>query len=304
MDLNFLYIDDDENDLERYSRLLQEEELHQISVNQLLSHALAENPELIISEHPDLILVDFDFSKAKKGQKILGIDGVTLSNYLRKNFPDIPIILLTRRGIFKFAEFPEFQILLESLDEVMYKTDLISDKTKILEFLVSLIEGYRKLSECKKKNWENLFSAIGAPNDDFNDLIASYPTNQLSHDSSWSIFTTTSWIRKTLMKYPGILYDAVHAATCLGISVDCFNEESLQTFFNKSKYDGPFSKERNLWWKSKLLEVANNDMTDDEIFLPLRLGFSNFWVRIHNEPLLPSVCIWSNDIRLNAYVIY
>lgn len=146
-----------------------------------------------------------------------------------------------------------------------------------------------------KKNWENLFSAIGAPNDDFNDLIASYPTNQLSHDSSWSIFTTTSWIRKTLMKYPGILYDAVHAATCLGISVDCFNEESLQTFFNKSKYDGPFSKERNLWWKSKLLEVANNDMTDDEIFLPLRLGFSNFWVRIHNEPLLPSVCIWSNE---------
>ncbi len=37
--------------------------------------------------------------------------------------------------------------------------------------------------------------------------------------ATWAVFTTAKWIRNVLMKYPGILYDEIHAATFLGIQL-------------------------------------------------------------------------------------
>ena len=81
------------------------------------------------------------------------------------------------------------------------------------------------------------------------------------------------------MKYPGLLYDEIHAATYLGISIDSFRRTDVQEFLNPARYSGVFSQEEALWWKTKLTDLATVDMVEDEAFLPLRKGFPLYWNR-------------------------
>ena len=88
--------------------------------------------------------------------------------------------------------------------------------------------GFKKLRDTKPKNWENLLKAIKAPESEYDTLKLADPPVYSEQDSKWSVSKAAKWIRDTILNYPGILYDSIHAATFLGISEGAFLRKDVQ----------------------------------------------------------------------------
>jgi len=90
--------------------------------------------------------------------------------------------------------------------------------------------------------------------------LLSSPDHDLGRQSS--IFGT--WIYDSLLKYPGLVVNAVAAASYLNISVDDFNTDDVQALFAGAVYKGPFACEnRQLWWRDQLDELLLDEDADD-----------------------------------------
>ncbi|MFZ3060274.1 MAG: hypothetical protein WA102_11135 [Candidatus Methanoperedens sp.] len=62
------------------------------------------------------------------------------------------------------------------------------------------------------------------------------------------------WVRQILLRVPGFLYDEIHAATYMGMSIEAFKEVSSK--FKKAKYSGVFARTAPpLWWVSGLTDI-------------------------------------------------
>jgi CheY-like chemotaxis protein len=297
MDLKILYFDDEKSDLERYGTLIEEnsDSNYCLKVEGKLGTFLLKNINILDNISLDLILVDFDFSNVDSANEVLGMNGVALSNLLRQKLPNVPIILLTRKPIERSEVFPHNEAILACIDDIKFKEDLIPpNNSELIKNLISISIGYKKLRNCEPKNSPKLLEMISAPESSFEALKLSYPKD-LAKRKIWTSFEATTWIRKILMNFPGILYDEIFTATYLGISLDSFREFEVQRFFNNARYTGVFSEEKNLWWKTKLLEIASQNMVDSEKSSPLRKGFIKFWERTTSQRLSPSVCEFKGD---------
>jgi hypothetical protein len=297
MVIRVLYIDDDEKELKKYDlRFTQDHRTRKkfrlITRN---SPKIAEDYMELLKIRPELILVDFDLSKPDKNGKVIGISGVTLSTELRQKFPEDPIVLFTRKSVFKVQNYMNIKQTLASIDDVMYKRDLFEANSNLAEILYELAVGFRKLRNSKSKRWKNLLKLIGAPESDYDKLKLADPPIFSEKDSNWSVSKSAKWIRDTLIAYPGILYDSIHAATLLGISENAFLKDSVQQFFHEAKYAGIFSPSEGRWWKSKIIEIASSKMKESESSLVLREGFPLLWKRIKKGPIERSKCIFSGE---------
>jgi hypothetical protein len=148
-----------------------------------------------------------------------------------------------------------------------------------------------KIAEIKK--WDNLFELIDADKIDYDFLGLSIPPN--NHDKEWTVTSASDWLQNVLIKYPGILYDAVHSATFLGISKNAFLSSHIQNFFKAAKYIGFFAPYEGCWWKSKLQEAARSIMDESEKDLLTREGFSKAWDRINSTQIEKSKCTVSGE---------
>jgi len=297
MNINILYIDDDQSDLDRYKDLIESasDAYYSFTVESIIGTRLIKEPDILNRINPDLILVDFDFSIVDGTNDVLGMNGVTLSNLIRQKFQNVPIVLLTRKPIERSAVFPHNETILACIDDITFKEDLIPpNNSNLIKNFISIAVGYKKLRDREPKNWANLLELISAPETSFDLLKMSYPIEQAKR-KYWIGFETASWIRKILMNFPGILYDPIFAATYLGISLDSFQQSEVQTFFNTAKYTGVFSEEKELWWKTKLFEIASQNMEVSEKKLPFRKGFIKYWNRTHAQKLSPSICDFKGD---------
>jgi hypothetical protein len=297
MDLNILYFDDEQTDLDRYGDLIEENSPsgYTLKVERMIGTALIKNLNILDTKFPDLILVDFDYSNVDTNDEVLGMNGVTLSNLLRQKFPHVPIVILTRLQIEQRADFPHNEAILACIDDIKFKEDLIPTRnSNLIKYFISIAVGYRKLRDKEPKNLTNLIELISAPETSFDLLKMLYPIEQAKR-KTWTGFEAATWIRKILMNFPGILYNPIFSATYLGISLDSFQTPEVQTFFNSARYIGIFSEEKDLWWKTKIFEIASNSMEDPERKLPLRRGFIKYWNRTHSLQLVPSVCEFKGD---------
>ena len=241
MKIKTIYIDDKDEELEKYKRKFERNDLSKDRFEIITINAQRKPKDLLneIEKHnPELILVDFDLT-IPKDSVLIGISGVALSTTLRENFPDIPIVLFTRKSLFKIEKYSPMEQVLSSLDEIVYKGDVFKSDEKNLDFLYGLAVGFKELREERSKKWVDLLKIIKAPEDDYNDLKLSNPP--ITSKGKWSVSKAVKWIRNTLIKYPGILYDPLHSATFLGISKDAFLSEPIQKFFSKAKYSGIFA---------------------------------------------------------------
>jgi len=182
---------------------------------------------------------------------------------------------------------------LSSLDEIIYKSDFNKDVELYLDILYELAIGFEKLRNVESKNWTNLLSLIKASESDYDGLKLSNP--RITSGGEWSVSEAADWIRKTLIKYPGILYDQIHSATFLGISLDEFLSDSFQEFFTKAKYSGVFAPPEGRWWKSKLQEIAESIMDEKEMDLLTCEGFPLAWERTKNRKIERSKCVFSGE---------
>jgi len=297
MRIKTIYIDDDEIALERYKTKFEVDERSKNKFD-VIPWSTPKSPEdydAIGKENPELILVDFDLSIPDAEGKVIGISGVTLSTELRQKFPEIPIVLFTRKSVFKIQVYSDIKQTLSSIDEIIYKNDLFKPDKPFLENLYELAIGFKKLRESESKMWDDLLKIVKAPERDYEKLKRANPPLPSGKRSVWSVSEAANWIQKILINYPGILYNSIHSATFLGISEKAFLAYDVQDFFKEAKYSGIFKHPEGRWWKSKLLEIATSQLEDDELSLPVRKGFPIAWERINNTTIEKSKCISSGE---------
>lgn len=297
MIIKILYIDDKKSELALYGGLIEEfkESGHSLIVEQKVGTQFLKNPRVFDEDKPDLILVDFVFSDVDEQGHVLGMNGVTLSNQLRQKFPDVPIILFTREEYERGEGFPHSEAILACLDKTVLKEKIIPPgNSSTIYFLISMTVGYQQMRNCTPKDWANLMRLLNAPSESIELLKKANPP-ELSLQKKWSTFEAATWIRKTLMEFPGIFYDNIFSATYLGISIESFQKPNVKNFFIEGKYTGPFSDQKDLWWKARLHSIATAEMNESELKFPLRKGFVKFWERKFSEKLTLSVCNYKND---------
>ena len=294
MKINTVYIDDEDSELGRYERKFENDENgknqfeiitlnSQKEIGTLLNEVKAENPELV--------LVDFDLTKPTNEGLLVGVSGAALSTALREEFPEVPIVLFTKIDFLGIQKLnPK---VLSSLDETIYKSDVFKEDGENLDLLHKLAIGYKQLRNTESKSWDNLLRIIGAHEIDYDVLKLSEPPT--ISESGWSVFDAADWIRNTLIKYPGILYDSVNSATFLGISKDAFISDPIQELFFDAKYSTVFAPKEGRWWKSKLQEIAESIMEEHERDLVVRKGFPLAWERINDNQIERSKCVFCGE---------
>lgn len=281
-----LFLDDKEDDRRIYKKKL--ERKFEVLIEEIPESK--NDYQKIIDEKPDVILLDFDLSTPNKNNQKSSVSGVPLSIEFRQKIPDIPIILFTKKSLFNIDKFSNIKNSLNCIDTVIYKTDLSSQSEKLFTEIENLASGYSTIQKKKLKSISDLFELLKAPTVDFERLKQSIPRESLQDTSILSTAVAARWIRDILIKYPGILYEDIYAATLLGISKEAFLKEDVQKFFSPTKYIGVFSAPEERWWKSKLIDIAVSRMKNEEISLPLNMGFPKMWARIKKYELDVSKC--------------
>ncbi len=288
-----VYIDDEDKELKKWKRKFEDDERSKelfkvVSINsqeQTIDELLSK-----IKTTTELILVDFDLSKPKN-DILLGISGTTLSTALKEKFPDIPAVLFTKKNVFKIEKYS--RQALSGLDNVVYKNEVFQASEDILNQLHALAVGFKNLRKKQSQKWDDILKVIKAPQIDHDILKLSNPPLPLGHN--WSVSEVAKWIRKILIKYPGILYDPIHSATFLGLSESEFLSEKTKEIFAKAKYSGVFAPGKGRWWKSELRRIAISKMIKKERELPLYLGFPSALERIRETQVERSKCIYSGE---------
>ncbi len=291
MKIKITYIDDENEDLKIFERIFKDnikaKDLFEIEVINSQKKEIRDLIEEVKSENPELILVDYRLDKPNDGV-ILGVSGATLSTAMREEFPEFPIVIFTRIDFLNIEKFnPK---ILSNSDETIFKSDIFKEDEKYFDVLYKLAIGYKELRNAKSKYWSDLLKIIDAKEGDYDSLKLAEPPS--ISENGWSVFDVSNWIRKTLLEYPGILYDPVHSATFLGISFDEFLTVPIQKFFSDAKYSKIFASIEGRWWKSRLQEIAESIMDEKERNLIIREGFPLAWDRVHNTKVARSKCVF------------
>ena len=294
MRVKTVYIDDEDKELKKWERKFEDDERSKERFKVVPINSQKQNIDELLSEikttNPELILVDFDLSKPKN-DILPGISGTTLSTALKENFPDIPAVLFTRKSVFNRERYS--RQVLYSLDDVVYKSDIFQPNRSNLNQLHALAVGFKNLRKNQSPKWDDILKVIKAPLVNHDTLKDSNPP--LSLGGNWSVSEVAEWVRKTLIEYPGILYDPIHSATFLGLSEGEFLSEKIKEIFAKVKYSGVFAPGEGRWWKSELRRIAISKMNKKEKESPLPLGFPSALERTIKTQVERSKCIYSSE---------
>ncbi len=61
-----------------------------------------------------------------------------------------------------------------------------------------------------------------------------------------------TWLRLSILRFPGLLVNEIAAASYLNVSTDDFAKKEVQNCFSNACYDGPFSEIETWWWRDDL----------------------------------------------------
>ncbi|MFH1671840.1 MAG: hypothetical protein ABIF87_00195 [Pseudomonadota bacterium] len=295
MGIKVVYIDDVDTELRKYkSKFSTDERTKERFV--IVTHNTPKSPEdytHITEAKPELLMVDYDLSVPDKNGDVIGFSGITLTTELRQKFPEVPITLFTRKSVFKIQNYAQISETLSSIDEIIYKQDIFKIDSPIIEKLYQLSIGFRLIRTHKNRGWNELLRLIGAPKSETEVLELADPP--IVHRKSWGGVAVAKWVRNVLLRYPGILYDPVHAATFVGVSEKDFLSEPIQEFFISAKYSEIFMPPEGRWWKSKLQSKAYSIMNKKERELPLRMAFPRAWERVKKTTIEKAKCVFSKE---------
>ena len=141
-----VYIDDDENELQKYKSIFETHENSKSKFEIIPVKAQIGFEQLIRkvkNESPQLILVDLKLEKPNEFGEVFETSGAPLSTAFKEIFPDIPVVFFTKQDLFREKIYPS-QVL-SSADTIIYKSDILINEGKALNFLYNFAKGFETL---------------------------------------------------------------------------------------------------------------------------------------------------------------
>ena len=202
----------------------------------------------------DVLLVDYELDTLQSDGTIANYRGTTFAARVREIYPELPIILVTRSDLEAWRTGKRTVEAVGAFDGVLYKEEhLRKDRKFARDFLISLAEGYRTLRMTSPRTLANLLKLLRT------DVAGErYSRAATPPPPYWTAFEASIWIRTVLLNFPGVLYDSVHAATHLGISMESFEAPQVQEILQGARYQGIFHQEAILWWRHRLFDIVND----------------------------------------------
>lgn len=281
------FIDDDSHDGERFAKLLRRG-------GYLDVHFFLPSPELnldaIIQPPPHLFLVDYELIRPQEAGIHANYLGGTLATAIRESLPDRPIVLITRRSLFAWDRDKHVMEASQIFDHVIYKGDMHQDPASVRKQLRSIAEGFRILREQQTRDWKTLLDVLEATEDEGKLLREAAPP-----PSGWQVFEAARWIRNTVLAYPGVLYDPLHAATALGIERNAFLGRRVQKLTRDAKYSGIFAPPEGRWWRIRLFTAVEKLIRKQGIQGPANRAFAEAFQNRYGEELPLAKCIYSGE---------
>jgi len=285
------YVDESPSDLKAYATFLESSGL---KVVQFLAKPTI-TAEWIGKLEASLILVDYVLDQKQPGSAMIDYRGALLATAVRGKYPNKPIVILTQRSFIQ-DELVGAKDFAGVYDELVFKDDIADSKRRqgVVQKLIGLIEGFSQLEKTEPKEWAQLLQVLGSGELEEGDLISAEPP--WLDEEPWRVPEAGRWVRKVILRFPGILYDSLHAATTLGIDEQAFLQGSVQEYFQDCRYGGVFaSHDEPRWWKKRLLGKADQMMEDADIMGHPATNFSPAWEKQRGIRLAPSKCIFSGQ---------
>lgn len=283
------YIDDFRSEADQYIKRLN-------AVGGLDVDYLAPSPTLSLAgirPGTQLFLVDWDLSGRQESGVQVDYHGGTFAQRLREKFFEMPIpIVLTAK---KHLQTNGRGVVNPYLfDTEILKDEIATQPSVVVKKCVNLITGYQKLTAADK-TWQGLLSVLGAGEDEEEQIgEAAPPLLKRDGGTTWLVSDMANWIQEVLLGYPGILYDPLHAATCLGIDVKEFLSPNMQELFQEARYTGALAPAEGRWWKKRLLEAAMDLILDAGIRGSwVNQHFAEAFAQIHGWELQLAECVYS-----------
>jgi len=293
-EIRAVYVEDDEGEGQKYSRLLSTKKLR---VKPVMAPSVLSN-EPILKENPDLVLIDYELTQKQRSGNMATYRGGTLATSIREERSSIPLILVTRRALLeKYSGAPG---QLEPFDISIFKDEIRSNRARIAGQLVALASGYLALKKAAPLTWTRIMVMLRASRPDIELLKQCRPDSELPKARAtgkvkWAIPTVVRWILDPLFRYPGILYDQMYAATALGISCDSLSKTELQRVLSRAEYQGVFSDLGKRWWRSELLAEAFRVVKKAGMEAPLARSFAPALWKVHRIKAERAVCLQSGE---------
>jgi CheY-like chemotaxis protein len=280
---HFLYFDDSADDRRRYSGRLRSADLEIV--------AFAPPPDLALAmlgdKRWDLFLVDYELMGVADEGLHSNYRGGTLAITLKERARDVPVVLFTRQGL---QEWQADRRLFESIrifDDIVFKGDVETNPDDARDRLLRVAIGFEDLRNAGR-DWGAASARIGATPDEESQLKEAGPPIE---GGNWEVAELAKWLHEVILTYPGILYDRVHTAAALGLSLSSFESEGVQALVEAALYSGPLAPREGRWWRPRLIRWASELIATGPrtgpIFETLRLELE----RELGSALEPSACV-------------
>jgi hypothetical protein len=243
----------------------------------------------------DLVMVDLDLTRPLASGPSVGYQGTTLVSHLRTLADDRPLVVITKENILNNLSAERLRQLHRSLtcDDLIVKQNVLNSPQTEVARLRSLSDGYKVLRETSPKGWSELLALLNAQPGtlEAERVRQAAPPLKPSEQVTSAVAT---WIRKMIMGYPGILYDDLHAATNLGLSVGSFRSIEIQELLRYAAYDGLFAMDNccRYWWKDRLRAAAISTLMESDQRADIIPGFYDILRSGRGLDITPSRCIW------------
>lgn len=300
MPIKVLYIDDVDSEQLAYAELLKKEKEIEVKISQ--PPPSVDDLSTILGSPTDIFLIDYELTCPTSTGVHANYRGGTLASALRERIAEFPMIMFTRKNLMSTST--QTKHLLESVtsfDGVLLKDDVDTNPDKAALYLKIIAEGFICLRE-SERSWENARSLLDIKSDFEENLIreASPPIIK----GSWQVREMARWIQGTLLKYPGILYDSLHAATLLGITEESYLE--IQDYFKECSYKGCFASNDLFWWKDRLIDKATTLQMETDENGPIFTHFVIAYEKKYGISLHRSKCIYCEKIPADrvCYVLH
>ena len=281
-------VDDSADDRARYERRLNVSGLRVFPV--IPAEYLA--VKSILDAKPDVVLIDYQLNEVQPDGSHPSYLGSTLAAVLREKLPDCPILLVSRRSLIPSGTLNKARDLQTAFDDLFFKDQIFSDPRRFSEELRILVRGYRTLQSRKRNTWKAVLTLLKASAEE-GDLLEAADPPLGARAETWRVPEVARWLRHTVLAYPGILYDSLHASAALGLAKPSFTSPLMQKLFSSSQYRGPFAPKEGLWWKDRIVAVAAELLRREHHSNAALSLFGEVWNSLHKPVQKLAICCTS-----------
>ena len=280
--IRITYVDDTPTELRRYGERLSSSE----TTVRAIAPPKEFDPDAVLATPADVFVLDYELDKVARTY-----EGATLATAIRTRMNEHPIVLLSKKSLVAPESARPLRLL---FDDIIFKDELEKSAAAVRARLCDLAEGFARLRRKRRRDVRTLFELLASRVDDESAVQRASPPLIAGEDGTarWAVREVASWIRNQLLFYPGIVYEPLSAATMLGIASASLKETKLVALLEDARYGGIFSGPAPLWWRSRLLSVAQETIAASGTApTSAQVAFAAAFEKVYGVKLKRSVCV-------------